>query len=95
MQSPLTQHKYTVGAILVGVGVFGMLGSITGRLAPMIGSLFLPNAVKDSTSNPPAASSGGPGALQQAEAFLGIGAPGVGIPGGIPTPSSVGKALGL
>lgn len=36
------QHNVLTGVIFILVGLFGMYGSMTGYLAPMIGALFDP-----------------------------------------------------
>jgi len=40
-----TQHPYIVGTVLVLVGGFGLIGSITGTLPSMLAALFAPNAL--------------------------------------------------
>jgi len=40
-----TRHPYIVGTVLVLVGGFGLIGSITGTLPSMLAALFAPNAL--------------------------------------------------
>ena len=52
MANPLTgfksEHHVIVGLTLTTVGVLGVIGSVTGRLAPMIAGLFDPSDLKPS-----------------------------------------------
>lgn len=41
-----SKHQYVVGITLTVVGVFGVLGSLTGNLAPMIAALFAPQYIQ-------------------------------------------------
>ena len=66
MANPLTgfksEHHVIVGLTLTTVGVLGVIGSVTGRLAPMIAGLFDPSDLKPS---------GGSGLLGAAAATAG------------------------
>ena len=46
-----THHPYVVGLILIVVGCVGLVGSITGNLPAMLGALFDPNAIMDTSGN--------------------------------------------
>lgn len=46
-----TQHPYLVGLILIIVGGFSLVGSLTGTLPAMLGALFDPNALMDRAGN--------------------------------------------
>lgn len=49
-----TKHQYVVGIALTLAGVFGVLGSVTGNLAPMIAALFAPQYLQNASgSNAP------------------------------------------
>lgn len=52
---PRTHHPYIVGGTLIIVGVFGLIGSITGSLPSMLAALFVPPALTDYTGNSPVA----------------------------------------
>ena len=58
-----TQHPYIVGTVLVLVGGFGLIGSITGTLPSMIAALFVPTALQVSADGsiitPPAVKKAG------------------------------------
>jgi len=56
LPKPKTDHPYIVGLILVAVGGFALVGSITGTLPSMIAALFVPNALIDTSGNQPAPS---------------------------------------
>lgn len=47
---PKTEHPYTVGIILIVVGLTGLVGSITGQLPAMIAALFVPDALEDANT---------------------------------------------
>lgn len=51
MANPLSDHHVIVGVALVAIGVFGVLGSVTGRLAPMIAGLFDPSDLTGTVSS--------------------------------------------
>jgi len=54
-----THHPYIVGIVLVLIGGFGLIGSLTGALPSMLAALFVPHALVDSDGN----SAPGPGLL--------------------------------
>lgn len=49
---PKTSHPYVLGLILTTVGIFALVGSITGTLPSMIAALFVPQALEDAGSTP-------------------------------------------
>jgi hypothetical protein len=51
LPKPKTDHPYIVGIILVAVGGFALIGSITGSLPSMIAALFVPDALIDASGN--------------------------------------------
>ena len=56
-----TEHHYVSALALIGIGVLGMVGSITGSLAAMLAGLFLNNNGKNTglvTVGAPAAGGG-------------------------------------
>jgi hypothetical protein len=42
LPGPFSGHSYITGTILIAVGAFGIFGSLSGNLAPMIAALFAP-----------------------------------------------------
>jgi hypothetical protein len=49
--SPKTTHPYIVGFVLIVVGGFSLVGSLTGDLPAMIAALFVPDALEDKNGN--------------------------------------------
>lgn len=47
------QYKYAIGITMIAVGIFGMIGSLTGNLAPMIAALFAPEYLVAPNNNAP------------------------------------------
>lgn len=41
-----TDHHFAAGLFLVGAGLLGIAGSVTGRLFSMIAALFCPSALQ-------------------------------------------------
>lgn len=93
-------HHIVFGAALVGVGVFGIIGSLTGRLAVMLAALFDPGSLSTSSSTgpsvpaipgaPPDTTPGEPGG--QPKTPIEPGAPG--LPA-VPTPEVGGGGGGI
>lgn len=44
-------EHYVTGMVLVLVGGFGFIGSITGRLAPMLAALWVPDALQTTSGS--------------------------------------------
>lgn len=53
LPKPRTKHPYVVGGVLMLIGGFGLIGSLTGTLPSMLAALFVPNALVDSQGNHP------------------------------------------
>ena len=49
LPKPKTHHPYIVGLTLIVVGGASLIGSLTGSLPAMIGALFVPNALVDTS----------------------------------------------
>lgn len=49
---PRTHHPYLLGLILIVVGGFGLVGSVTGTLPSMIAALFDPSTLDDGSGSP-------------------------------------------
>jgi hypothetical protein len=64
-------HHIVFGVVLATVGIFGVIGSLTGHLAVMLAALFDPGALIDNTSTtnpivvPPAADPTGGGSPEE------------------------------
>jgi len=50
MSSFRTEHHYVSGLALIGIGVLGAIGSLTGRLAGMLAGLFCTTALETNPS---------------------------------------------
>ncbi len=49
LPKPKTSHPYVVGLIFTGIGLFSLVGSITGTLPSMLAALFVPQALEDAS----------------------------------------------
>ena len=47
LPKPKTDHPYVLGLIFTGIGLFVLVGSITGTLPSMLAALFVPHALED------------------------------------------------
>jgi len=56
LPQPRTHHPYIVGLSLIVIGMFSLVGSITGTLPSMLAALFVPTALEDGSGNPAAPS---------------------------------------
>jgi hypothetical protein len=52
--TPRTHHPYVVGLVFTTIGLFAVVGSITGTLPSMLAALFVPQALEDVNGKHPA-----------------------------------------